>query len=104
MSRESSEEKWVEVALVPQDTEADLIRGFLESEGIETQIDNRKFHMEPVNFGDMTGIRVLTREEDAARARGLLEQKQRDFERMKSAGADDSILTDSGPSKPPEEA
>ncbi len=74
------EEDWVEVAFVPQDAEATLIRGFLESEGIEAQIDNRKFHMEPVNFGDMTGIRVLTRAEDAGRARELLEKRVREFE------------------------
>ena len=103
MPQNSSEENWVEVARVPQDAEADLIRGFLASEGIEAQIDNRKFHMEPVNFGDMTGIRVLTRDEDAARARNLLEARRRGFERLKASGADESILTDAGPSQPPEE-
>ena len=103
MSQEGSKENWIEVALGPQDAEADLIRGFLDSEGIEAEIDNRTFHMEPVNFGDMTGIRVLTRAEDAARARQLLEQRRRDFERLKTVGADDAILTDSGPSEPPEQ-
>jgi len=81
MPQDDSDENWVEVAFVPQDTEADLIKGFLESEGIEAQIDNRKFHMEPVNFGDMTGIRVLTRAGDAGRARDLLETRRREFER-----------------------
>jgi Putative prokaryotic signal transducing protein len=103
MSREGSDENWVEVALVPQDAEADLIRGFLESEGIEAVIDNRTFHMEPVNFGDMTGIRILTRAEDADRSRQLLEQRRRDFERLKTGGSEESILTDSGPSEPPEQ-
>ena len=103
MPQEGSNEDWVEVALVPQDAEADLIRGFLESEGIEVEIDNRTFHMEPVNFGDMTGIRILTRAEEAERARRLLEQRRRDFEQLKSGGADESILTDSGPSEPPEQ-
>ena len=101
-SRGSSEDEWAEVALVAQDAEADLIRGFLESEGIDAQIDNRKFHMEPVNFGDMTGIRILTRPEDAKRAGTLLEARRREFERLKKAGSDDSILTDSGPAEPPE--
>jgi hypothetical protein len=80
MSRQGTEEEWVEVAFVPQDTEANLIRGFLESEGIEAELDNRRFHMEPVNFGDMTGIRVLTRAEDGERARALLETRRREFE------------------------
>lgn len=99
----ASEEEWTEVALVPDDVEADLIRGFLESEGIEAQIDNRKFHMEPVNFGDLTGIRVLTRPEDSDRARGLLAKRDRDFDRLQDTGDRSSILTDSGPADAPEE-
>jgi hypothetical protein len=91
------------VAIVPDDVEADLIRGFLESEGIDAQIDNKKFHMEPVNFGDLTGVRVLTHTEDAARARALLDKRERDFDRMQDAGDGNSILTDSGPADAPEE-
>jgi hypothetical protein len=99
-----SEESWTSVALVPDDVEADLIRGFLESEGIEAQIDNRKFHMEPVNFGDLTGIRVMTRQEDSERARSLLAKRERDFDRMQDAGDQSSILTDSGPADAPEDS
>ena len=99
-----SEENWTQVALVPDDVEADLIRGFLESEGIEAQIDNRKFHMEPVNFGDLTGIRVMTRREDSERARSLLAKRERDFDRMQDAGDQSSILTDSGPADAPEDS
>ena len=94
---------WTEVAVLSDDVEADLIRGFLESEGIEARIDNRKFHMEPVNFGDLTGVRVLTRDEEAARARALLEKRERDFDRMRDSGDATSILTDSGPDRPPED-
>ena len=98
----ASEEKWTPVAMVPDDVEADLIRGFLESEGIEAQIDNRKFHMEPVNFGDLTGIQVLTRPEDSERARALLAKREKDFDRMQDTGDCSSILTDAGPADAPE--
>ncbi len=98
-----SDEKWTRVAMVPDDVEADLIRGFLESEGIEAQIDNRKFHMEPVNFGDLTGIAVLTRPEDEKRARSLLARRDREFDRLQDSGDRSSILTDSGPADAPEE-
>ena len=94
---------WTEVAVLADDVEADLIRGFLESEGIEARIDNRKFHMEPVNFGDLTGVRVLTRDEESARARALLEKRERDFDRMQDSGDATSILTESGPAKAPED-
>jgi len=98
-----AEENWTEVTTVADDVEADLIRGFLESEGIEAQIDNRKFHMEPVNFGDLTGIRVLARPEDVERAKGLLARREREFDKMQDAGDTSSILTDRGPADAPEE-
>jgi hypothetical protein len=98
-----TEDAWTEVAMLADDVEADLMRGFLESEGIEARIDNRKFHMEPVNFGDLTGVRVLTHTEDSERARGLLEKRERDFGRMQDSGDATSILTDSGPEKAPED-
>lgn len=96
-------EEWTEVAAVSQDEEATLICGFLQSEGIEPRVENQKFHMEPVNFGDLAIIRVLVPAEEAGRARALLEQRGRDFRKMEAAGDDESILTDSGPAKAPEE-
>src|SRR5205085_9499540 len=36
---------------------ANLLRGFLEAEGIPAQIEDVKFHMEPINFGTMGEIR-----------------------------------------------
>lgn len=96
-------ENWVEVAKVSQDEEASLIAGFLGSEGIEARVENQKFHMEPVNFGDLAVIRVLVPAEHSARAKSLLAQRGREFARMEARGDDDSILTDSGPADAPEE-
>ncbi|MGH9442477.1 MAG: putative signal transducing protein [Thermoanaerobaculia bacterium] len=84
MSTGESDQEWVEVSRVAQDAEADLIRGFLESEGIQVELDNRTFHMEPVNFGDMTGIRILAPAAEAERARALLEEKRREFDSARS--------------------
>ncbi len=98
-----SDEEWTEVAAVSRDEEAALITGFLQTEGIESRVENRKFHMEPVNFGDLAVIRVFVREEDAGRARGLLEERRREFRRLEASGDEESILTDSGPAKAPEE-
>ena len=97
------EDNWVEIAKVSQDEEATLIRDFLQSEGIEARVENRKFHMEPVNFGDLAVITVLVPGEDAARARGLLEERGREFEKMEASGDQESILTDTGPSEVPED-
>jgi hypothetical protein len=98
-----SEEKWAQVAEVSQDEEAAVICDFLQSEGIEARVENRKFHMEPVNFGDLAVITVLVHDEDAARAKDLLEERGREFEKMEESGDEDSILTDSGPADVPEE-
>ena len=93
--------RWVEVARSGRDDEADLLAGFLRSEEIETIVENRRFHMEPVNFGDLAVIRILVAEGDAARARRLIETRGREFERMVRGGDRESILTDSGPAKAP---
>ena len=99
----ADEVEWVEVASVSRDEEADLIAGFLRSEGIETEIDNRKFHTEPVNFGDMARIRILTGAADAPAAREMLEKRKVDFQSMQARGDESSILTDSGPAEAPDE-
>ena len=85
---------WVEIASVVTQTEARLIQGFLEAEGIPTQIESLKFTAEPVNLGAMAEIRVFvdaTREADALR---LLEERAEEFE---ASADDDSVLTDDGP-------
>ncbi len=96
-------EKWEEVARVGRDEEASLIAGFLQAEGIEVAVENRKFHMEPVNFGALTGIRILVPESAAASARTLLEKRRREFEDLRGRGDEESILTDEGPGKAPAE-
>ncbi len=99
----TDENEWVAIASVSRDEEADLIAGFLRSEGIQVQIDNRKFHTEPVNFGDMAQIRILAGAADAPAARELLEKRRSEFQTMQDRGDESSILTDSGPADAPEE-
>jgi hypothetical protein len=97
-----AEEQWVEVTRVGQDEDAEILKDFFDSEGIEASVDNQKFHMEPVNFGDLTRIRILVRKSDEEAARRLLAERDRAFESMKRRGDEESILTDSGPQKAPE--
>jgi Putative prokaryotic signal transducing protein len=99
-----AESEWVEVEKLARDEEAILVRGFLESEEIPCQLENRKFHAEPVNFGDMAVIRVLVPADRAEDARKLLARRRRQFETLERRGDDESILTDSGPARPDEES
>lgn len=92
---------WVVVASVVTQAEARLIQGFLEAEGIPTQIESLKFNAEPVNLGAMAEIRVFveaTREADAAR---LLEERADEFALL---SGDESVVTDDGPATIGEDA
>ena len=96
-----ADETWVQVATVSRDDEANLIEGFLRSEGIEARLDDRKFHMEPVNFGDLAILRILVRTEDSSRAKELLARRGREFQKLERSGDEESILTESGPADAP---
>ena len=93
-SIQGDKETWVEIASTGTDDEARLLKGFLDAEGIEAQIENVKFSMEPINFGTMGDIRIYVGAEDEARAQGLLRQREADFDRLEDDA--DTIVTDDG--------
>ena len=88
---------WVEIASVGTEDEAKLLAGFLESEGIPAQIENVKFSMEPINFGTMGDIRIYVGSEDEARAQQMLQQREREYDRLDDD--DDTLVTDEGPAE-----
>lgn len=86
---------WVEIASAGTEDEARLLQGFLEAEGIPAVVENVKFRMEPVNFGDMSEIRIYVGAEDEEDALRLL--RQRDEEYNKLNDDEDTLVTDEGP-------
>ena len=86
---------WVEIASSGTEDEAQLIKGFLDAEGIMAQIENVKFSMEPINFGTMGDIRVYVGAEDEARAQELLRSRNQEYERLDDD--DETLVTDEGP-------
>ena len=86
---------WVEIASMGTDDEAKLLAGFLEAEGITAQIENVKFHMEPINFGTMGDIRVYVPAEDQQRATELLRAREREYEQLDDD--EETLVTDEGP-------
>jgi len=70
--------EWAELAVVAHEHEAELIRGFLESEGVPCTLESLVFHAEPVNFGLLSRVRVHVPAPDLTRARRLLESLQSD--------------------------
>ena len=85
---------WVEIASVGTEDEANLMRGFLEAEGIPAQIENVKFNVEPVNFGMMGDIRIYVGAEDEQHALELLKQREAEYDKLDDDG--DTLVTDDG--------
>lgn len=85
---------WVDITSVGSLEEAKMIQGFLESEGIPTQLESLELNALPVNFGGIGEIRIYvdaTREADALR---LLEDREEQYDSMASDGS--SVMTDEG--------
>jgi hypothetical protein len=85
---------WVEIASTGTEDEANLMRGFLEAEGIPAQIENVKFNVEPVNFGMMGDIRIYVGSQDEQRALGLLKQREAEYDKLDDDG--ETVVTDEG--------
>ena len=88
---------WVEIASCGTEDEAQLLEGFLEAEGIDAQIENVKFNMEPINFGSMGEIRIYVSAEDEPRAQELLRERERAYDRLDDD--DETLVTDEGPAE-----
>src|SRR5262245_25697473 len=63
---------WQIVRTVGTEEEAELIAGYLEAAGIESEIESLRFHQEPVNFGGMGEVRVLVDAGSLAEAETVL--------------------------------
>jgi hypothetical protein len=75
-----SNEEWVEVAGVGQDEEAELIAGFLESEGIPCEVEGPSMTPFPEDLGAFGTSRVMVPPERAEEAREVIARRQREFE------------------------
>ncbi len=93
----------VEIASVGTEDEARLLQGFLEAEGIPAQIEDVKFHMEPINFGAMGEIRIYVALDDEPRAQQLLREREREYDQMIDDD-DDTLVTDDGVAEIDEDA
>jgi hypothetical protein len=66
---------WEAIETLNTVSEAELIVGFLRSQGIPAQIESRYFTQEPVNLGTLGKVRVYVPEERAQEARQLLAEQ-----------------------------
>ena len=73
------DEEWVEVAAVGQDEEATLIAGFLESQGIPSEVEGPSMSPFPEDIGAFGQSRVMVPPDRAAEASAALAQREREF-------------------------
>jgi hypothetical protein len=93
---------WVEIASCGTEDEAKLLQGFLQAEGIPAQIEDVKFHMEPINFGTMGDIRIYVASEDEQQAMSMLKQRDSEYQRLDDD--EETLVTDEGPAEVDENA
>lgn len=69
-------DNWEIVETVGTEEEASLVAGFLEAEGIASQIESLLFHQEPATFGSLGEVRILVHANDLDRARQLIAERE----------------------------
>lgn len=93
---------WVEIANSANSDEAELIQGFLEAEGIDSQVEHAEAHSFPANVGKLGDVRIYVPTTDQERARELLQQREREFESLDDD--EDTVVTDEGVAELDEDA
>lgn len=71
---EEEKMEWVQVSTDHDESEAYVLKGFLESEGIDCELENKTFHSEPTMA--TTVVNILVRRDQADQARELLFEKE----------------------------
>lgn len=64
--------EWVAVADAATEEEAAVIAGFLKSRGLSAHVDSKRFHQEPVNFGELSPVEVKVPAEQESEAASIL--------------------------------
>jgi hypothetical protein len=80
-------EDWVEIAAVPEDEEAEIIAGLLESEDIPCEIEGPAASPWPEDLGALGLSRVMVPPDRAEEARALIAERKKDAERNLSENA-----------------
>ncbi len=69
-------DNWEIVETVGTEEEASLVAGFLEAEGVASQVESLLFHQEPATFGKLGEVRILVHANDLDRARQLIDSRE----------------------------
>ena len=85
---------WVEIASTANSDEAELMKGFLEAEGIPAQLEHADASVLPANIGKLGDVRLYVGTDDEARALELLRQRDVEYENLDDDA--ETLVTDEG--------
>ena len=85
---------WVEITSLPNEDEARLLAGFLENEGIPSQVEAVNSTELPVTFGKLGEIRLYVPEGQKEQAMALVRSRESQYERL---SGEETVITDEGP-------
>jgi len=69
-------EEWEIVKIVGTEEEATIVAGFLQSSGIESQVESLRASEFPTDIGDLANVNIRVPAESAEEARALLNQRE----------------------------
>jgi hypothetical protein len=69
-------EEWEIVKIVGTEEEATIVVGFLQSSGIESEVESRRASEFPTDIGDLANVNIRVPAERAEEARALLNQRE----------------------------
>lgn len=91
-------EEWVSLGEVASESEAAIVAGFLEAEGIPARVDDRSFHQAPApDNEDFKEIAVLVPKSFEAEARSRIGARDKAF--AGGLANPEALLTDEGPAE-----
>jgi hypothetical protein len=85
---------WIEIATFGTIEEANLLRGFLEAEGIDAQVENVQSEILPANFGMLGDIRLYVPAQQESQALELMAKRESEYDKLDDDGED--VVTDEG--------
>ncbi len=66
-------ERWIDIYTTYDESEAAIISGFLENEGISSRVESSRVSQIPVSVGKIGEIRILVHPEDFDKAAKIME-------------------------------
>lgn len=76
MTDETKNEEWLSIIMIEDEEHAELIEGFLRSEGIPARLESNYSHEFPTHVGQLGQVEVMVPASRAAEAKRLVEERE----------------------------